>query len=100
MDEEYAQWRDHRIGRQEYDDGAAIIDGVPRRVENAVLRRRFLTPYNLLVAGNRHVINENVNDRPMRILLDGILAGTHSLADLVDFVANLPKPARLHSEWD
>lgn len=100
VDEEYAQWNDHRISRQEYDDGAAIIDGVPRRIENAVVRRRFLTPYNLVVTGNRHVINESHYDRKMLTLLDGILTGTHCLDDLVAFVAGLPKSARLHTEND
>lgn len=100
VDEEYALWGSHRISRQAYDDGGAIIDGVPRRIDSAVIRRRLLTPYNFIFVGNRHVINDNAHDRPLGTLLDGILLGTHSLKDVVTFVANLPQPNRLLSDWD
>lgn len=98
--EEYALWRDRPISRADYDDGATLLDGKPRRVLGAELRERYLTPFNFIVCGNRHVINENRNDLGMKERLDGILQGKLDLHDLWRFVDQLEKPARYHSDWD
>jgi len=98
--EEYALWNGRPIKREEYDDGAAIIDGRPVRVKGAQLRIRFLTDYNFIVCGNRHVINENALDARVVELLNGILAGTKTVEALAEFVRSLPKPLRYEGdEW-
>lgn len=50
FDEEYAIFKNYKITRQEYDDGAAIIKGIPQQVGEAKLRVRYLTKYNFIVA--------------------------------------------------
>lgn len=101
VDEEYAIWNGRPITRLEYDDGAAIIDGRPVKVKGAQVRIRFLTDYNLIVCGNRHVINENSLDRQVVGFLDGILAGTETVQALADFVRSLPKPYRyMGDDWE
>ncbi len=98
--EEYAIWNGMPISRDDYDDGATLVDGHPTRVSSAELRLRYLTSYNFLVCANRHVINEPAHDTAISALLDGILNRTRTLEELASFVDSLPKPARFYSEWD
>lgn len=94
--EEYAVWNDRPISRRDYDDGSTLVDGRPRRVLAAELRQRFLTPYNFLICGNRHAINEPRSDALIRDQLDRILSGDASLHDLADLVESLPLPSRYY----
>jgi hypothetical protein len=96
--EEYAVWNGRAITREEYDDGAALIDGKPMPISGAEIRIRFLTRYNFLVCGNRHVINDMKADWEALQLLDGILRGTRRLGDLVAFIQALPKPPRYQGD--
>jgi hypothetical protein len=98
--EEYAVWNDRAISREDFDDGATLVNGKPQRVVHAEVRQRFLTPYNFIVCGNRHVINDKRHDRTIQALLDGILRGDRTLSDLVSFVDALVRPARFASDWD
>jgi hypothetical protein len=99
-EEEYALWKDQPIKRSEYDDGAAIIGGRPVRTKGAQVRARFLTDYNFILCGNRHVINENALDAAVVGLLNGILKGTRDLDTLAKFVRSLTKPPRYFAdEW-
>lgn len=98
--EEYAIWNGRPIRREEYDDGAALIDGKPVRISNAEVRVRFLTPYNFIVCGGRHVSNDVAVDWEIARVLDAILRGEQYVDDLVTFVKALPKPARyLGEDW-
>ena len=98
--EEYAIWKGSAISRADYDDGATLVDGRPRPVLAAELRTRFLTPYNFIVCGNRHVINEAEHDRVMEVLLTRIIRGEGALDELARLVDGLPKPARFYTQWD
>ncbi len=98
--EEYALWRERCIAREDYDDGATLVDGKPMRVSGAEVRQRYLTPYNFILCGNRHVINENHLDRTLQGILDGILHGTCSIEELASLVDGLPKPHRYLSTFD
>ncbi|MGI8509874.1 MAG: hypothetical protein ACR2MQ_11170 [Gemmatimonadaceae bacterium] len=101
IDEEYAIWQGRPIRLAEAEDGAAIIDGELRRVRNAERRIRFLAPYNMIICGNRHVINESDVDVHMQEYLDGILNGERTIDELARFVQQLKKPRRyLSSYWD
>lgn len=90
--EEYGEWRGKKITRAEYDDGAALIDGIPQRTAGAELRVRYLTPYNFLIAAQDSPINSKDFDRESEQLLNGILRQTATITDLLSAVSRLPKP--------
>jgi hypothetical protein len=94
VDEEYAVWNDIPITAGEFEDRAAIIDGKLVRISGAKRRTRFLTSYNMIIAGNRHVINENDLDDTVSFFLDDILSGQRTLEELARYVQQLPKPRR------
>jgi hypothetical protein len=56
----------HLVTRAEYDDGAATIGGSIVDIRGKVeLRVRYLTPFNLLIAGQGSPINNNCFDREL-----------------------------------
>jgi hypothetical protein len=91
--EEYGLWKDHFITREEYDDGAAIIHGKPTQTKGAKLRLRYLTPYNIVLCGDDHVLNSISPqlDVDLTKLLDEMLLGTKTIEDLISFVDYLPR---------
>ena len=98
--EEVALWKGRFIAREDYEDGATLVDGKPTRVEGAEIRQKYLTPYNFIICGNRHVINENVHDAKLNGLLDAILKETGTVNELAEFIDALPKPLRYFSSFD
>lgn len=92
--EEYAEWNTKLITRAEYDDGSAVINGKPIRVSGANLRRKYLTPYNLVVCGQNHVLNNTRVDSDFTKIMDEILLGKKTVDELVEFVDGLPKVFR------
>jgi hypothetical protein len=93
--EEYALWEGRPITRAEYDDGAALINGTPTQVPSAEVRRRFLSPYNVLICGQRNVINNDANyDAQLDSVLDEILRRNAPLSVLADLVRKLPIPSQ------
>jgi hypothetical protein len=98
-DEEFAIYNNHFITRREFDDGAAVIDGEPIDVRGeATPRRRYLTPFNFLVAAQNSPINNDSFDEPLADLLDGILKGKATITQLAAAVRKLPKRAPLDYE--
>jgi serine/threonine protein kinase len=90
--EEFALYRGHLVSREEYDDGAAVIDGLPVTFEERPeLRVRYLTPYNLLIAANDSPINSLDFDETRDAIMDRMLRGEADLEELVDEVLKLPK---------
>lgn len=90
--EEYGVWIDRLIIREEYDDGASLIDEKPTDTSDATLRVRSRTPFNFVICVNSHVLNNLGNiDFNLTRLLDEILLGTKTLDDLVNFVVKLPR---------
>jgi hypothetical protein len=90
--EGYALFEDRLIRYEEFDDGAAVIDGrVVSTSGKAQPRNRYLTPYNIVVAGQMSPINNNGFDKLLGQIMNGILAGTHSIKDLADAVCGLPR---------
>jgi len=90
--EEFALFKGEFISREMYDDGAAVIDGVPVPLEgNAELRIRFLTPYNFIIAPVGSCINNQDFDDERDAILDGIIKGTHDIEQLAARVRLLPK---------
>ena len=91
----WSVWRDHAITYEEFDYGAAMIDGKPTPVSGAKPGRRYLTRINMIVCGNRNVVNSTPQrDYEIVALLDGILDGKQSLVELSEFITALPKPPR------
>jgi hypothetical protein len=93
--EEYAVFKGRNIRREEYDDGAAELDGeIVETVGNAEPRLRFLSPYYFLIGAHRSAVNSPSFDKTLRVLLDGILCNANTLEDLAQAISSLPKP-----EW-
>lgn len=93
--EEYAEWNGKLVGRMEYDDDAAVIDGKVVDLEHkAKLRNRYLTPYNFIICAHFNPINNSKYDSYMRQLLDGILEGRNSVDDIIEFVNEMSRHIR------
>jgi hypothetical protein len=93
-DEEYAIYGTRLLTRAEYDDGAAMIGGVPQRIDTAELRIRYLTPYNFIIAPQSSPINVNAFDRQAEEILNGIIKGEKTVDHLVTAVLKLPQNSR------
>lgn len=90
--EEFALFMGQYISREMYDDGAAVIDGTVVPLEgNAEIRRRFLTPYNFIIAPVGSCINNQEFDDERDAMLNGMLDGTVDIEQLADRVRQLPK---------
>lgn len=89
--EEYGLWGDKLITREEFDDGATVIDGKPVPIIGALLRERYITPYNFVICSNDNVLNSGLVDWDATKVLDEILLGEKNVEGLIDFVGNLPK---------
>jgi hypothetical protein len=92
--EPYGLWKDKFFTREELEDGAAIIDGKPTDISEAEFRIRYVTPYNFVICGQDHVINNNRVDRETGKLLNDILLGKKNVTDLVNYVKELERPPR------
>ncbi|MFO6429925.1 hypothetical protein ACLBKT_07500 [Erythrobacter sp. W302b] len=97
--EEYGLLRGkHYISREEYDDGGTYLDGkYVDTIGQTQLRKRYVTPYNFVIAPQGSPINNSAFDRHLVAMLDSALAGNP--IDAVDMlreeVARLP----LKREW-
>ncbi|MGU9815608.1 toll/interleukin-1 receptor domain-containing protein [Pseudomonas sp. LF135] len=90
--EEFGVFQGRYITREEYDDGATVVDGQVVALEgNAEIRARFLTPYNFIIAPIGSGINNMDFDSVREDLLNGMLAGAVTIEDLAGRVRSLPK---------
>lgn len=90
--EEFALFRGRPVTRAEYDDGAAVIDDTVVDLNGeALLRERFLTPYNFIIAPHESPINNNHFDQLRDDLLNQILRGETTVETLTDAVLKLPR---------
>ena len=89
--EEYGEFDGKKVSRQEYDDGAAIVDGKLIDLPvNTNLRTRYLTPYNFIIGPNGSVANKIMNDAEIEQILDDMLRGDRNLDDLIRAMDKLP----------
>ena len=80
------------ITRAEYDDGATEIDGAIVDVTGrVVLRIRYITPYNFLIAPRTSPINNNDFDYELKAFLNQMLQGKGSFSEICDAIDVLPK---------
>lgn len=90
--EEFGLFRGRPVNRAEYDDGSTVIDGqVTDMNQEAILRVRYVTPYNLLIAPFDSPINNKRFDQRRSELLNAVLRGEAPLEDLVEEILKLPK---------
>lgn len=85
----------HLITRAEYDDGAAKINGELQDIHGRnVLRCRYVTPYNFVIAAHGSPINNSNFDQTLEVILRGMLSGDATIEELVNAVGKLPKNER------
>lgn len=91
-DEEYGLVDDRLpVTRAEYDDAAAIIDGHPVDIKGrVVLRVRYITPYNFLIAPFASPINNKTFDYELEGFLNSLLQGQDVFDDLRAAIMQLP----------
>lgn len=90
--EEFALYKKKLITRAEYDDGAAIINGEPKKLNgDEELRIRYLTPYNFIVSAQNSPINNLKFDSICAMHLNKILEGKSSLDVFSEKIMTLPK---------
>jgi hypothetical protein len=89
--EEYAIYKNHYIPREHYDDGATLIKGRTVELTNPILRRRYLSKYNFIIAAQYSPINNNEANKYVNDSLNGILVNTHNFNDLYNYIIQLPK---------
>jgi len=80
------------VTRSEYDDGAALIDGKPEDLKGRVaLRRRFISPYNFVIAPFESPINNKNFDDQFRSHLNDLLLGSDVFDEMRKAILQLPK---------
>jgi len=94
--EEYGEYRDklriRRVTREEYDDGATLINGKIIDICGKVkLRARYIGKYNFLIAGGGSPINNNKADQKIKDILDKMLIKRATIGELSEFIFSLPK---------
>ncbi len=61
-------------------------------IENqACICTRYLTPYNFIICAKWNPLNEAKHDSDVQKILYGILNGTHTIYDLVDYTEKLSR---------
>ena len=93
--EEYCEygrlWKRH-VTREEYDDGATIVNGhVKDLIGKVKLRVRMLSRYNFILAPHFSPINCKDAEQSIENLLDGILKGQATVRDLANLARRLPR---------
>lgn len=90
--EEFAIYNNKFITRAEYDDNAAVIDGLPVDLHGeAELRVRYLTPYNFIIAPFNSPINNTNFDKVRDLILNEMLQGKCGIDKFVDEFMKLRK---------
>lgn len=89
--EEYGLIGKNHISRQEFDDGAAQIDGKVISTQGAELRCRYLTDYNFVIAAKQSPYNSHRFSGESGKYFDGILAGKVNHAEFFQFMDTFVK---------
>ena len=94
--EEYGLYKNkYFISREEYDDNAAVVRGkLVTLGDDVKLRRRFLAPYNLVIAPHHSVINNFHFDAELEEVMNMMLRGQASVETLQEMVRVLPNRRR------
>jgi hypothetical protein len=80
------------VKREEYDDGAAIINGKLTDIRGrAEVRIRYITPYNFIIAPNQSPINSSRFDTELEQYLNQMLKGQDVFDEMCNAIRKLPK---------
>ena len=83
------------IRREEYDDGAAVINGLPVKLDGSEsLIIKYLTPYNFIIAPSGSPINNVSFDCTRSMILNDILNDEAALEYFWDEFSKLPRRTR------
>lgn len=93
--EEVGVYKGKFVTREEYDDGAAILDGKPIRISGKVkLQVRYLTPYNFLIIPIASPVNDSQYDEMFENALRAVLERKMGISGLADLVRKLRRNPR------
>jgi hypothetical protein len=95
--EEVGVYKGRFIRREEYDDGAAVINGkLVKTLGKAKLQVRHLSPYNFFIVPIASPINDNRYDQVFEDAFKAVLQKRMSIEELADLVRRLPRNPREH----
>ncbi len=86
--EEYALFGDRPISREDYDDGATIINGDVVETFGAKLRIRYLSEYNFIISAKQSPFNSQKFDRESNDYFNAILKGEKNSNDFLELLEN------------
>ena len=90
-DEEYGLHNGIPIRREEYDDGAAEINGEIVDISGAELRIRFLTNYNFIIVAKSSPFNSREGNKLGSKYMNAILKGEKTLEEFAEKAEELEK---------
>jgi TIR domain len=93
VSQEYGLYEDKPIKREEYDDGAAIIDDEVIDIRGkSSFRIRFLTRYNFIICAQSAIYNSNESDDLFGEFMDKVLTGENpKLEDYLPKLLKIPR---------
>ena len=91
VSEEYGLYDGHHVfSRSEYDDGGTYINGTyVDTTRNSIIRKRYITPYNFIIAAQDSPINNKNYDSRILKTMNFILHEKNPEKTLKDFFAEL-----------
>lgn len=89
--EEYGLFKKRFIRREEYDDGAALINSRVVETVGAKLRTRFLSDYNFIITGSDSPYNSEKFETGTRDLFNEVLKGNIQAERLLEFLDTFKK---------
>jgi hypothetical protein len=89
--EEFALLGKKVINRQEYDDGAAIINDKIIDASDAKLRLRYLTPYNFIIAAKQSPYNSRIFTQNTDKMFNDLLENKITFESFLEFMVSLEK---------
>lgn len=90
--EEYGIINGYEVKREEFDDGAAEIDGqIIESDGNSEQRIKYLSKYNLIISAKFSPYNSKVCDKLTEPIFNGIVKDEKTFNDLIKVLKELPK---------
>lgn len=89
--EEFGIFKKKIISRQEFDDGATIIKGIPTPTHGAKLRSRTLVKYNFIIAAKYSPYNCQEFNRESKEYFSGLLNNEIEFEQFVEWMKIFPK---------
>ena len=89
--EAYAIWKDRLLTYEEYSDCAVIINGQSKPITGAQLRKRYLTPANIIISSRLSPIHDISFDRKRREYFKQLLQKQMSVEQFVHIADQLQR---------